>query len=113
MDKTNIIKEQDWEERFLVNHIYPETSGFQKYGTDETCWKTDWAKVGDFIRTELRTTRSQLLQEIKERVEEIKVEEGHTEQCKDVLAMNYQIGLHTGNNDAVDKLLTIITSFKN
>jgi len=95
----NIIKEQEWEKEFWLW----ATDNFPFVHSD---------KFEGVIEL-FRSNRSQLLQEIEERVKKLNKEhpEGNPDNYNDAeTAIAWRTG---GINDTVEQFLTIITSLKN
>jgi hypothetical protein len=75
-------------------------------------WKTyqlGYAKFSKEVETSLNEVVEVREKEILEEIEKSKKEEGQTEECKDVLAMNYLIGKNKGWNECLENIKSIIS----
>jgi len=88
------MKKENWEKEF--DKRFEEPSGII---------------IGHKGVKDIKSFISQLLslqkQEILEEIEKSKKEEGQTEECKDVLAMNYLIGKNKGWNECLENIKSI------
>ena len=105
------IKEQDWERGFdeKFGYLLGPIKVKPYYGEDVTkanLLQEEYNKIGYNIKDFIRSNRSQLLQEIEERVKELKEPDPSTQQG------SYSKTVCGTANDTLGKVLTIITSFK-
>lgn len=73
----------------------------------------EWvSKLKSFLQSEIDMAVAENNQRIVEMIEGMKTEEGQTEECEDVLAMNYLIGENKGYNDCLQEILTKLNKLK-